>query len=86
MENGSSAAKRPPTERDGRMAPVLHRGTNGEWKVQREMWNAAPNLESRARNRDKLEVPASDGVGEVFGVFVLAEGLSRHDTIDIAPA
>ena len=26
----------------GKMALVLHRETNGEWKVQQEMWNAAP--------------------------------------------
>jgi uncharacterized protein (TIGR02246 family) len=26
----------------GKMALVLHRGANGEWKVQQEMWNAAP--------------------------------------------
>jgi len=26
----------------GKMALVLHRGSNGEWKVQQEMWNAAP--------------------------------------------
>jgi uncharacterized protein (TIGR02246 family) len=26
----------------GKMALVLHRQSNGEWKVQQEMWNAAP--------------------------------------------
>jgi len=26
----------------GNMALVLHREANGEWKVQQEMWNAAP--------------------------------------------
>ena len=26
----------------GKMALVLHRAANGEWKVQQEMWNAAP--------------------------------------------
>jgi uncharacterized protein (TIGR02246 family) len=26
----------------GKMALVLHRQPNGEWKVQQEMWNAAP--------------------------------------------
>jgi uncharacterized protein (TIGR02246 family) len=26
----------------GKMALVLHRQANGEWKVQQEMWNAAP--------------------------------------------
>ena len=26
----------------GKMALVLHREANGEWKVQQEMWNAAP--------------------------------------------
>jgi ketosteroid isomerase-like protein len=26
----------------GKMALVLHREGNGEWKIQQEMWNAAP--------------------------------------------
>ena len=26
----------------GKMALVLHRETNGEWKIKQEMWNAAP--------------------------------------------
>jgi len=26
----------------GKMALVPHREANGEWKVQQEMWNAAP--------------------------------------------
>jgi ketosteroid isomerase-like protein len=26
----------------GKMALVLHREANGEWKVQQEMWNATP--------------------------------------------
>jgi len=26
----------------GKMALILHRNPNGEWKVQQEMWNAAP--------------------------------------------
>ena len=26
----------------GKMALILHRSHNGEWKVQQEMWNAAP--------------------------------------------
>ncbi len=38
------------------------------------------------RKGDALEVPASDGVREIFGVLVLTEGLSRHDTIDISSA
>ena len=33
---------KPPIESYGKMALVLHRGANGEWKVQQEMWNAAP--------------------------------------------
>jgi uncharacterized protein (TIGR02246 family) len=33
---------KPPVESFGKMALVLHRGANGEWKVQQEMWNAAP--------------------------------------------
>ena len=28
----------------GKMALVLHREANGEWRVQQEMWNAAPKL------------------------------------------
>jgi ketosteroid isomerase-like protein len=31
-----------PIEVYGKMALVLHRDGNGEWKVQQEMWNAAP--------------------------------------------
>ncbi len=34
--------RKPPVETYGKMALVLHRETNGEWKVQQEMWNAAP--------------------------------------------
>jgi uncharacterized protein (TIGR02246 family) len=33
---------KPPIENFGKMALVLHREANGEWKVQQEMWNAAP--------------------------------------------
>jgi ketosteroid isomerase-like protein len=33
---------KPVIESYGKMALVLHRGANGEWKVQQEMWNAAP--------------------------------------------
>jgi ketosteroid isomerase-like protein len=33
---------KPPIEGYGKMALVLHRAANGEWKVQQEMWNAAP--------------------------------------------
>jgi uncharacterized protein (TIGR02246 family) len=33
---------KPPVESYGKMALVLHRETNGEWKVLQEMWNAAP--------------------------------------------
>jgi uncharacterized protein (TIGR02246 family) len=33
---------KPPVESYGKMALVLHREANGEWKVQQEMWNAAP--------------------------------------------
>jgi uncharacterized protein (TIGR02246 family) len=29
----------------GKMALVLHRAVSGEWKVQQEMWNAAPKPE-----------------------------------------
>jgi uncharacterized protein (TIGR02246 family) len=31
-----------PIESFGKMALVLHREAGGEWKVQQEMWNAAP--------------------------------------------
>ena len=31
----------------GKMALVLHREANGEWKVQQEMWNAAPKPSSK---------------------------------------
>src|SRR5260370_4460332 len=33
---------KPLIESYGKMALVLHREANGEWKVQQEMWNAAP--------------------------------------------
>jgi uncharacterized protein (TIGR02246 family) len=33
---------KPPVESYGKMTLVLHREANGEWKVQQEMWNAAP--------------------------------------------
>jgi uncharacterized protein (TIGR02246 family) len=33
---------KPPIESFGKMALVLHREANSEWKVQQEMWNAAP--------------------------------------------
>jgi uncharacterized protein (TIGR02246 family) len=33
---------KPVIEDYGKMALVLHRETNGEWKVKQEMWNAAP--------------------------------------------
>jgi uncharacterized protein (TIGR02246 family) len=33
---------KPVIESYGKMALVLHREANGEWKVQLEMWNAAP--------------------------------------------
>lgn len=33
---------KPPIETYGKMAFVLHREGNGEWKVQQEMWNAGP--------------------------------------------
>jgi uncharacterized protein (TIGR02246 family) len=33
---------KPPIENFGKMALVLRREANGEWKVQQEMWNAAP--------------------------------------------
>jgi uncharacterized protein (TIGR02246 family) len=32
----------PPIESWGKMALVLHRDANGEWKIKQEMWNAAP--------------------------------------------
>lgn len=31
-----------PVESWGKMALVLHRDANGQWKVQQEMWNGAP--------------------------------------------
>jgi len=34
--------RKPPVENYGKMALVLHREANGEWRVQQEMWNAAP--------------------------------------------
>ena len=33
---------KPVIEGYGKMALVLHRGANGEWKVKQEMWNAGP--------------------------------------------
>jgi uncharacterized protein (TIGR02246 family) len=33
---------KPVIESNGKMALVLRREANGEWKVQQEMWNAAP--------------------------------------------
>jgi uncharacterized protein (TIGR02246 family) len=33
---------KPVIESFGKMALVLRRGANGEWKVQQEMWNGAP--------------------------------------------
>ena len=33
---------KPLIDNRGKMALVLHREANGEWKVQQEMWNAAP--------------------------------------------
>jgi len=33
---------KPPIEGYGKMALVLHREANSEWKVQQEMWNAGP--------------------------------------------
>ena len=33
---------KPPIENYGKMALVLHREASGEWKVEQEMWNAAP--------------------------------------------
>jgi len=33
---------KPLIESYGKMALVPHREANGEWKVQQEMWNAAP--------------------------------------------
>jgi ketosteroid isomerase-like protein len=33
---------KPAIESYGQMALVLHREANGQWKVQQEMWNAAP--------------------------------------------
>jgi uncharacterized protein (TIGR02246 family) len=33
---------KPAIDSYGKMALVLHREANGEWKVQQEMWNAAP--------------------------------------------
>jgi uncharacterized protein (TIGR02246 family) len=33
---------KPVIEGYGKMALVLHREANGEWKVKQEMWNAAP--------------------------------------------
>jgi ketosteroid isomerase-like protein len=31
-----------PIETWGKLALVLHREANGEWKIKQEMWNAAP--------------------------------------------
>jgi uncharacterized protein (TIGR02246 family) len=33
---------KPPMENFGKMALVLHRDPNGDWKIRQEMWNAAP--------------------------------------------
>ena len=33
---------KPLIEGYGKMALILHRETNGQWKIQQEMWNAAP--------------------------------------------
>ena len=33
---------KPPIESYGKMALVLHREADGEWKVKQEMWNGAP--------------------------------------------
>jgi uncharacterized protein (TIGR02246 family) len=33
---------KPPIESYGKIALVLHREANGEWKVQQEMWNGSP--------------------------------------------
>ena len=33
---------KPLIESYGKMALVLHRESNGEWRIQQEMWNAAP--------------------------------------------
>jgi uncharacterized protein (TIGR02246 family) len=33
---------KPPIENFGKMALVLHRDPNGDWKIRQEMWNAAP--------------------------------------------
>jgi len=33
---------KPPIENYGKMALVLYREASGEWKVEQEMWNAAP--------------------------------------------
>jgi uncharacterized protein (TIGR02246 family) len=33
---------KPPIESYGKIAVVLHREANGEWKVQQEMWNGSP--------------------------------------------
>jgi uncharacterized protein (TIGR02246 family) len=33
---------KPVIDSRGKMALVLHRGANGEWKVKQEMWNQAP--------------------------------------------
>jgi uncharacterized protein (TIGR02246 family) len=33
---------KPPIETWGKMALVLHREANGEWRIKQEMWNSAP--------------------------------------------
>jgi ketosteroid isomerase-like protein len=33
---------KPPIEGYGKIALVLHREANGQWKIKQEMWNAAP--------------------------------------------
>jgi hypothetical protein len=32
---------KPPFEGFGKMALVLHRGTDGKWRLKQEMWNQA---------------------------------------------
>jgi len=33
---------KPPVESYGKLALVLHRGTQGSWKIEQEMWNDSP--------------------------------------------
>jgi hypothetical protein len=42
--------------------------------------------ESLSRKRDRSEAPAGDRVHKILCVFVLAEGLSRHNAVHIASA